>query len=268
MSAAAPTHKSCSPAALRARSRSFASCPASGTTSLPGFGSARSTAEVETDAIAAVRPRRTPDAATLTSGVFTSAAVPTATKRQFLISLNGYTPQMVDLGTTTASGGLVARLNDLADRIQTAVRNLKSVEAYKKFECTVNPTAGQESLILSHGNAQRRFLDHGQRRPPPKRSLALAGSSTCWPIQPGRSCRLTRRTALAIPGSDGTFDPADYATFIGDQTARTGLYALRIRGSLQPAGDSTRCPGEQLGRRIRSMDAALAYCERPPRLTC
>jgi hypothetical protein len=66
---------------------------------------------VEVDAVASIRPAPMPDPATLTSGAFAATdldALPDATHTSLRISLDGYGPDVVDLGSAAAAGANLA----------------------------------------------------------------------------------------------------------------------------------------------------------------
>jgi hypothetical protein len=109
---------------------------------------------IETEAASVLRPVEMPDHGTLTSAVFGANdldTLPDGTHTSFQISLDGYGPDNVNIGSTAAAGSnLAAKLADVAARIQAAVRLLKpSNPAYRDF--TAAPNAGNDSLVLSSG---------------------------------------------------------------------------------------------------------------------
>src|SRR6185369_5657690 len=176
---------------------------------------------VEVDAVAGIRPTPMPDPATLTSGTFAATdldTLPDATHTSLRISLDGYGPDVVDLGNTGAAGAnLAAKLADLAGRLQTAVRALKPGNpAYSAFTATV---AGSTLLLAS-----------GSRG---------AGSAIAVSAAPANDIaaglHLLAEATLAAPptnaflngGSETPYGPADvYPAFIGSRAQRQGLYAL------------------------------------------
>ena len=176
---------------------------------------------VEVDAVASLRPVRMPDPATLTSGTFAAAdldALPAATHTALRISLDGYGPDVVDLGNAGAAGGnLAAKLIDMANRLQVAVRALKPGNpAYRDF--TATPVGS--TLVLASGSRG-------------------AGSSIAVSAAPANDLaaglHLLAEATLSTPPTDaflggGTETPygaADvYPAFIGSRSKREGLYAL------------------------------------------
>jgi hypothetical protein len=120
----------------------------------------------EADAVASVRPAPMPDPATLTSDTFAATdldALPDATHTSLRISLDGYGPDVVDLGSTAAAGAnLAAKLGDVASRLQAAVRALKPGNpAYSGFTVTATAT----TLVLASGSRGAGFGHRRQRRP-------------------------------------------------------------------------------------------------------
>jgi phage tail sheath protein FI len=175
---------------------------------------------VEQDATAPIRPALTPDPATLTSDTFASNdlnALPDNTHTAFAISLNGFAADTVDIGATAAAGGnLAAKLGDVAARIQTAVRALKSNPAYRNFTCTVD--ASGKKLVLAtgtRGSGSSIVVGAAAANSIANELHLLTGSTTNSP-----------QNFMLLNGNDGTFDITDYSTFIGDPVARTGIYAL------------------------------------------
>lgn len=178
---------------------------------------------VEEDAVATIRPRVTPDPATLTSDTFAAAdldgppKLPNATHTSFTISLNGFAPETVDIGSAAAAGAnLAAELDDVAARIQASVRALKSNPAYSGFTCT--PNAGKTKLILATGTrgaGSSIIVGAAAAKSIANELHLLAGSVTTSP-----------QNFFLVNGSDGTFNAADYSTFIGDLATRTCIYAL------------------------------------------
>ncbi|MBP8170301.1 MAG: phage tail sheath family protein [Azonexus sp.] len=162
-----------------------------------------------------------PDPATLTSGTFAAAdldALPSATHTAIRISLDGYGPDVVDLGNAGAAGAnLAAKLIDMANRLQVAVRALKPGNtAYRDF--TATPVGS--TLVLASGSRG-------------------AGSSIAVSAAPANDLaaglHLLAEATLSTPPTDaflggGTETPygaADvYPAFIGSRSKREGLYAL------------------------------------------
>jgi phage tail sheath protein FI len=175
----------------------------------------------EVDAVAGIRPSLMPDPATLTSGAFAATdldALPDATHSSLRISLDGYGPDVVDLGNAPAAGAnLAAKLGDMASRLQTAVRALKPGNpAYGNF--TVTPLAA--SLVLASGS----------------RGTGSAIAVSAAPINDlAAGLHLLTGATLAAPptdaflggGAETPYGPADvYPAFIGSRANREGLYAL------------------------------------------
>lgn len=176
---------------------------------------------VEVDAIASIRPVPLPDPATLTSGAFAATdldALPDATHTSLRISLDGYGPDVVDLGSAAAAGAnLAAKLGDMASRLQAAVRALKPGNpAYANFTATATAT----TLVLASGSRG-------------------AGSAIAVSAAPANDLaaglHLLAGAVLSTPptdaflggGTETPYGPADvYPAFIGSRANREGLYAL------------------------------------------
>jgi hypothetical protein len=175
---------------------------------------------VEADGVAGIRPKAIPAPATLTSGTFGATdldSLPDATHTSFRISLDGYGPDIVNLGSTAASGANLAdHLQDVATRIETAVRALKPANpAYKNFTCT----AGADNLVLAGGTRGAGATISVTAAP--SDSIAdqlhlLAGASITTPAN-----------VTLEGGTETAYTSADiYPAFIGDRDQRTGIFAL------------------------------------------
>ena len=178
----------------------------------------------ETEAAAALRPVQIPDHGTLTSDTFGATdldTLPDGTHTSFQISLDGYGPDLVDIGSApsgTAGANLASRLADVAGRIQSAVHALKpSNPAYRNFSAA--PNTANDKLVLSSGTRG-------------------AGSSVV--VNPATTnsiateLHLVTNTTATQPGnvmlSGGTETPLNaantYGAYIGSRTLRQGIYAL------------------------------------------
>ena len=177
---------------------------------------------VETDAVAFLRPVPVPAAAELTSGVFAANALdalPDATHLSLRISLNADAPSLVSLTNVAAVGAsLAAKLDDVAKRLQQAVRALKPAQpAYCDFTARVN--AAGERLILASGT--RGSGSSVEVAPAPANSIAaelqlLAGTSLTTPVN-----------LTLASGSETPYSAADvYPSFIASRAERKGIYAL------------------------------------------
>ncbi|MFM0225675.1 phage tail sheath family protein [Paraburkholderia dipogonis] len=175
---------------------------------------------IDVDAVAVIRPAPVPEHATLTSDVFANAdlnSLPDATHSVLRISLDGYGPDVVDIGATGAAGaGLVPKMNDVAARLQAAVRALKPGNpSYRDFTSTVSG----KSLVLATGS--RGAGSSISVTAAPDKSIAdefhlLTGALTTQP-----------NNVLLTGGGETPYADADmYPAFIGDRSAREGLYAL------------------------------------------
>jgi len=175
----------------------------------------------EVDAVAGIRPALMPDPATLTSGAFAATdldTLPDATHSSLRISLDGYGPDVVDLGNTAAAGAnLAAKLVDMASRLQAAVRTLKPGNpAYANFTATATAT----SLVLASGSRGAGS------------SLAVSAApandiATGLHLLAGATLSAPPTDAFLNGGSETPYGTADiYPAFIGSRSQREGLYAL------------------------------------------
>ncbi len=181
---------------------------------------------VETDAVSTIRPVEAPDQGTLTSGVLVSAdlsgppVLPSAGHSSFYISIDGYGPDIVDIGTTAAAGATFQdKLQDIAGRIQTKVRALKtSNPGYVNFTCTVG-TALQKRLILASGTrgAGSTVMVNEATGDGLAEGLKLLSDATI--TQPGN---------LMLQGGDESpfTDAEAYNIYIASRADRKGIYAL------------------------------------------
>ncbi|WP_249115617.1 phage tail sheath subtilisin-like domain-containing protein [Azoarcus sp. L1K30] len=175
----------------------------------------------EVDAVAGIRPALLPEPATLTSGAYAATdldTLPDATHSSLRISLDGYGPDVIDLGAAPAAGAnLAAKLADVGQRLQAAVRALKPGNpAYRDFTAT----AQGSTLVLASGSRG-------------------AGSAIAISAAPtndlAAGLHLLAGAVLSPPptnaylggGSETPYGPADiYPAFIGSRSLRQGLYAL------------------------------------------
>lgn len=110
----------------------------------------------EVDAVSKIRPVEAPEQGTLISGVLTSLTgppvLPSVGNSSFYISIDANGPDIVDIGTDSAGGAdLPAKLQDIAGRIQTNVRAIKTFNpSYRDFTCTVSTS--KKNLILASGS--------------------------------------------------------------------------------------------------------------------
>ncbi len=181
---------------------------------------------VETDAVATIRPAEMPKHGTLTSGVLVNVdvsgatGVPRANNSKFQISIDGYGPDMVDIGPTAAAGAnLQERLQDIAKRIQNAVQALKSANtAYNKFSCTVSGS----KLVLSSGS-----LGSGSRVV--VTAVSGDGLASGLKLLAGIDGAVAVE-AINIPlqgGNENSFTDAEaYNIYIASRSDRQGIYAL------------------------------------------
>jgi phage tail sheath protein FI len=182
---------------------------------------------VETDAVADIRPVEVPAHGTLTSGTFQATdldTLPSASKNSFQISLDGYGPDTVSLGSSAASGAdLAAKLQDVAARIQGTVGALKpSNPAYRDFTCVANTTPGRpdtNTLTLAsgtRGTASSVTVN------------AAANNSIANELHLLTGASVHRATNVMLQGgSESPFTESEaYNIFIADRSQRKGIYAL------------------------------------------
>jgi phage tail sheath protein FI len=182
----------------------------------------------ETDAVAAIRPAEAPDHAELHSGNLAMAQLnspdlPDATAHRFNISVDGYGPDLVDIGTTAATGNTAARLEEIGELIETAVRALKpNNSSYADFTCRVSPPPAPRRLILASGG----------RGPASSVSVTpVAGDDLAAALRliegvDGAAHQSAADVSLQ-GGNEEAFNAAEaYGIYIGSQTNREGIYAL------------------------------------------
>lgn len=166
-------------------------------------------------------PAQTVDQGSLTSGTIQSSDItnlPGAQSNSLRISLDGSSPDTINLGNTAASGtNLAARLGDIATRIQAAVRALKPANpAYQNFTCTVEGgnTLKLTSATLGTGSSVK--------------VIAAANNSIAAALHLLDDATLTQPTPFILQGgAGGPFASGEeYNLFIADRSRRDGIYAL------------------------------------------
>lgn len=181
---------------------------------------------VETDAVASLRPQLIPLPGTLTSGVFGATdldSIPASNNNSFRISLNGYGFDTVTLESRTAEGGdLAAKLRSIADRIQRAVRALKSSNPiYQNFQCIVSNTNNQLQLISGIGGAESSVVVDAVA------SSNLAGALHLLTVGSNSASRVDGQNAYLQSGAESPYTSAEaYNLFIADRSQRKGIFAL------------------------------------------
>ena len=175
---------------------------------------------IETDAVAAIRPVEIPDHGLFTSGGFGATdldTLPDATHTSLQISLDGYGPDTISIGDTSAAGAdLAAKLGDVAVRIRIAVRALKpSNLAYREFTCT----ADVNTLVLYSGTRGRGssvLVSAAETRSIAEELHLLTGATMTQPDN-----------IMLQGGTESPYTEADaYNLFIADRSQRKGIYAL------------------------------------------
>ena len=182
---------------------------------------------VEADGVATIRPVEAPDHGALTSGAFGNTdlgttnpgSIPSTTQTSFQISLDGYGPDTVDIGSGGAVGANPnARLGDVATRIQTAVRAVKpSNPAYRDFTCTVDTPNKKLVLLSGTRGAGSSVLVSGAPSNDIAATLHLLSEANA-----------TQPTNLPLQGgNESPYTAAEaYNLFIADRSQRRGIYAL------------------------------------------
>lgn len=182
---------------------------------------------VESDAAAELRPVEMPDYGVLKGGVLAASdvpagppnAIPSATHNSFKISLDSDTPRDVPLGDLAASGSaLKDRLENLADRIQTAVRAFKLAKlAYSDFTATVSSSG--DRIVLSSGSrgAGSSVVVNAADSHDIAGNLKLLADAKGTPAQ----------NEMLKGGAESPYTEAEaYNLFIADRSLRKGIYAL------------------------------------------
>lgn len=106
---------------------------------------------VEIDAAATMRPKEAPEKGVLVSGELVGDDIPSSGNSSFMISIDGQGADLVDIGTIAATGPVEKKFQNIADRIQQKVRNLKkSNPSYANFTCTVK--SNPRKLVLASGS--------------------------------------------------------------------------------------------------------------------
>lgn len=174
---------------------------------------------VETDAVSVIRPVEAPDRGTLTSGVLAGpdlSGLPGASKRSFYIGIDGYGPDIVDIGTTAAAGTTLQKLQDIAARIQTKVCALKaSNPSYLNFTCTV----GTSQLILASGSRGAGSTVMVNE---------VTGDGLADDLKLLSDATITQPTNLMLQGgNESSFTDAEaYNIYIASRADRKGIFAL------------------------------------------
>lgn len=175
----------------------------------------------EVDAVAGIRPALMPDPASLSSATFAATdldTLPDATHTSLRISVDGYGPDVVNLGATGAAGGsLAAKMADVASRLQTAVRALKPGNpAYANFTTTV----ASSKLVLASGT-------RGAGSAIAVSAAPTADIANGLKLLAGATLSAPPTDAFLTGGSETPYGPSDvYPAFIGSRANREGIYAL------------------------------------------
>ncbi len=181
---------------------------------------------VETDAVSTIRPVECPDHGTLTSGVIVAAdltgppVLPSVDNSKFYISIDGYGPDTVDIGTGAAAGAtFLEQLQNIASRIQTKVREIKPTNpGYENFTCTVID-ALQRRLVLASGSrgVSSTVVVSGVSDDGLAAGLKLLTGATAY----------TPANIMLLGGNELPFTEAEaYNIYIASRLDRKGIYAL------------------------------------------
>jgi phage tail sheath protein FI len=177
---------------------------------------------VEVDAVSTIRPAEAPQRGTLTGGELTSSALtdlPGSGKSRFNISIDGYGPDILDIGTTPVTGNIQEKLQSIAELIQTKVRALKtSNPGYMNFTCTVD-SGSKKRLILasgSRGTGSTVMVNE------------VAGDGLAGSLKLLSGATVTRPINLTLQGgNEEPFTSTEaYNLYIASRADRKGIYAL------------------------------------------
>jgi phage tail sheath protein FI len=187
----------------------------------------------EKDAVAAIRPIVAPPRGSLTGVEITDtgilaepkATLPSPTKDRFKIVVNKLPPRTVDLSSLVddpaklppAQGKtLDERLEDLAARIQRAVRRLDPLEpAFARFTC--KPDGKKLVLTSGAGGTDSSVTVKAADEKDIAEALGLTGKI---------DSKSGERTAL-LGGTESPVSDADASqVYVGNRVQRTGIYAL------------------------------------------
>lgn len=105
----------------------------------------------EKDSAGTLRPRPIPDAGTLTGAALNATdlnALPAADSQAIQLILDGGVAEIIDIGSTAATGNLAAKLQDIAQRLQSVVRARRTTTAFREF--VAEP--GSDKLVLRSGS--------------------------------------------------------------------------------------------------------------------
>lgn len=181
----------------------------------------------ETDAVASIRPEQGPDHSSLTSGDLKTAdiaSIPGPTAKSFRISMDGSVPDLLEISPGALTGSLLEKMTELALRIETAVRALKTFPSYQGFSCTV---------IDGTGTAKRLVLTPGSRGDNSDIVISeVSGDSLASSLKllvgvPDGATSFKATNIRLQGGSESPITEATaYNTFVGSKEDRTGIYAL------------------------------------------
>lgn len=175
----------------------------------------------ETDAVSIIRPEEAPLQGSLTGGVLADAdltGLPGTGNRSFFISIDGYGPDTVDIGTGAATGAtLQEKLQNIAGRIQAKVRTLKtSNPAYTNFTC--NATSQNRLLLASGSRGTGSTVMVSE----------VTGDGLAKGLKLLSDATTTQPTNLTLQGgNEEPFTEAEaYNIYIASRADRKGIYAL------------------------------------------
>jgi len=186
----------------------------------------------EADASSTLRPAVQPIPSTLAGGALVDAditgpPVPGAGLNSFRLSLDNGIAVLVTIGTTVLAGAThQARMEEIADRIQTYVRALRpGAAAFRDFTCVAEQLSVTDfRLVLSSGTLGSQSSVLVTAEPgdtlADQLNLLVDGSAT--------TATVTQATDIFLQGGSelDITDATRYAIFTGNQALRTGLYAL------------------------------------------
>ena len=186
----------------------------------------------EADASSTLRPAVQPVHSTLASGSLvdgdiTGPPVPGAALNSFRLSLDNGIAILVTIGTTALAGGThEARMVEIADRIQTYVRAFRpGAPAFRDFSAVATQLSATEfQLVMSSGTLGSDSSVLVTAEP----GDTLAGQLNLLIDGSATTATATQASDIFLQGGS-EFDITDatrYAIFTGNQSLRTGIYAL------------------------------------------
>lgn len=178
----------------------------------------------EVDGTSALRPKPVPAPGTLTGGNLAAGALdglPAAGTQTIQIVLDGGVADTVDIGSAAApgtAGAIGTKLQDVAQRVETAVRALRNTPAYQDFTATADITGGPRLVLRSGtpGAGSSVQVQAAGADPLAATLILLAGATATAgvdaPLAGGDAQKITAATT--------------YASYVPAGANRDGIYAL------------------------------------------